>query len=130
MCNLMDPRLVGFAHDIQNMVPPMLKNIENMHILNMKYAKHDTPPFDFCMPHAKPGTPAMLRSSLVCKVQGPGGHRFACDQKMRLRSKFDDIIFTKKNIILAPGKMCKVDNVFAMLTIFVHISVSARGPLG
>ena len=72
MCNLMDPRLVGFAHDIQNMVPPMLKSVEFLHIFEYEIYKTWYPPFDLCMPQAKPGIPAMFRSSLACKDKVPG----------------------------------------------------------
>ena len=131
MCNVMDPRLVGFAHDMQNMVPPMLKNIENLHILDMKYAKRGDPPIRLL--HAACKTwhhPRPVPSpSLVCKDKIPGGIVLLATKKLGFdQNSMTSFVQKKKEVILPHCKMRKVDICLAMWTIFLHILISARGP--
>ena len=80
-----------------------------------------TPPFDLCMSHTKPGTPAMFRSSLVCKLQDSRGPRFARHHKMKPRSKSNDAVFVEKKRRLPARRMCNVDELVSPSMVKLYI---------
>ena len=80
-----------------------------------------TPPFDLCMSHTKAGTPAMFRSSLVCKLQDSRGPRFARHHKMKPRSRSNDVVFVEKKRRLPARKMCNVDELFSPSMVKLYI---------